>query len=1125
MQRVKAEMQRVKAERKIAALYASKSWRLMRPLRGLGRATRALLRWPLKRYRAHHVQSEEAAFLASKQLHSSERLSVGSSEPISAGDAKHKILLAYQALVPEAVRAIPHRLRGAVRRRPLGGILDYTARHREIAAAEAAMRRKDWLAAAEHWNASIKLSGQGASPAVYAKLSRAYLSLGKLEKAAEAAHGVREKHAMNPMILVAKANIATARQNWSEAIARWQLVIESKRAEASPTDYANLSEAYRKLGEGALAKKALHPALENFPNDSKLRTELARAEMAQGNWDRAVDAWDKALDCLEQTTQGHASARYGKGISKRLADIATYRRQVNQYADRRSRRSQKSAPRVALYTAIVSNYDTLKLPQVLNERVDYIVYADRPLTSGLPYTVRPITYFNADPTRTARYIKTHPHTHLGDYDVAVWIDANICLLEDIYPFVRTFLNSKEPVAGIKHPTRESLLEEAAACIKLGKDDRSVIEDQMNRYRSAGFDCNDLVESNVMMFDLRDERTSRFLNDWWQEIDKGSKRDQLSINYALRNHSITPHALLEPPLTARNHPSFVLVKHGHGDLYDDSLLEALNGCLVNPYSGRSYSEIREKRLGAHKNTNIDVIVCVHNALEDVKTCLASIAASRKSARQHLIIIDDGSETETARFLDDFVKATPWASLHRNETPQGYTKAANKGLAASTGELVIVLNSDTVVTSFWAEKLADAVFSTSGAGIVGPLSNAASYQSIPNHRGSKDQTAINPLPPHVTPEDMNCLCEDWSIEGTLPLVPLIHGFCFGITRETIDRIGYFDEKQFPRGYGEENDYCFRAADAGIGLVVATHTYVFHSKSKSFADEERIGLMKAGSVAFRERHGTARVKRAIESMDKNPLLVKVRENAANVFAERKGSTQTDSSLGDALLSGDYDFLDFGSSEGGSLRLAKSKLGGVRGIGIDRSIEKVRIARAKGFNVIEADALDLHGYPDAVSFVVMNHFLEHLPGTKEAKQCIEAASVVARDFIFIKHPWFDLDGELFRRGLKLYWSDWRGHPNHLTTLELHECISGIQGVDRWAIYGRDRIFDSIHSAVHPVQSPDEQHAWNTNTHPPKPAVEFDFPVYRETVCLIQMAGSMINPDLLLKGFPGLHEIHESSN
>jgi GT2 family glycosyltransferase len=204
--------------------------------------------------------------------------------------------------------------------------------------------------------------------------------------------------------------------------------------------------------------------------------------------------------------------------------------------------------------------------------------------------------------------------------------------------------------------------------------------------------------------------------------------------------------------------------------------------------------------------------------------------------------------------------------------------------STAGFVILLNSDTVVTQSWAEKLADVAYGLPGVGIVGPLSNAASHQSIPEHRSSATQTAVNVLPQGWSPEDVNRLCERWTIVDVLPLVPLIHGFCFGVRRDVIEAIGLFDEERFPRGYGEENDYCFRAADSGFGLAVASHTYVFHAKSRSYDARDRVALMRAGSASLKQMYGNRRVDSAVRSMQEHPLLRRVRALARQDLVEER-------------------------------------------------------------------------------------------------------------------------------------------------------------------------------------------------------------------------------------------------
>ena len=54
---------------------------------------------------------------------------------------------------------------------------------------------------------------------------------------------------------------------------------------------------------------------------------------------------------------------------------------------------------------------------------------------------------------------------------------------------------------------------------------------------------------------------------------------------------------------------------------------------------------------------------------------------------------------------------------------------------------------------------------------------------------------------------------------------------ISRRAIDRVGLFDEETFGRGYGEENDFCMRASNAGMRNVLCDDAYVVHHGGASF------------------------------------------------------------------------------------------------------------------------------------------------------------------------------------------------------------------------------------------------------------------------------------------------------
>ena len=530
---------------------------------------------------------------------------------------------------------------------------------------------------------------------------------------------------------------------------------------------------------------------------------------------------------------------------------------------------------VVIYSAIAGDYDSVVYHEHLMPKADYYLFSDRESDGDFVYKHRPAPYHDEDPTRVARFVKTHPQLLFPGHRIAVWIDGSILVRGDLSDLIRRFEESGLPVGAVPHPSRASVHAEAAACVKRSKDDVRTIEVQIARYRSEGFDCTDLVESGFMMFRLDHPGLRSFLDAWWAEIEAGSRRDQLSFNYAMRKAGTSWFPLTEKPNSVRNHPLLALFQHGSG--------RSTYRFPARPKdTSRSYHDVLAARVERQRHRKVDVIVCVHNALDVVKLCLDSVAASRDPKRHRIVIVNDGSDATTSTWLEKFAAANSNSHLIRHERAGGYTKAANAGLRVMDADLAILLNSDTVVGGRWIEKLLDAAFASAGVGIVGPLSSAASHQSIPDHKSTATQTAINDMPDGYSVADMNFWCERNSPADFVPLVPLVHGFCFGVTRDVVRTIGYFDESNFPFGYGEENDYCFRAATAGFGLAVATHTYVYHKKSQSYQDERRTNLMKAGRKNLREIYGKDRLVRAVRSMESNPHLRTMRQLATALFGK---------------------------------------------------------------------------------------------------------------------------------------------------------------------------------------------------------------------------------------------------
>lgn len=317
------------------------------------------------------------------------------------------------------------------------------------------------------------------------------------------------------------------------------------------------------------------------------------------------------------------------------------------------------------------------------------------------------------------------------------------------------------------------------------------------------------------------------------------------------------------------------------------------------------KINKKLISSHQSH--DVIVCVHNACDDVDACIRSIINYSTSVDK-IIVVDDYSGEKTVNMLASYQRLYPeLIEITRTNEQSGYTKAANIGLKLSRANVKTLLNSDTLVTKGWADKIVARLNADPMIGVLGPLSNAASHQSVPSSAASETQTAVNGLPDGVTAEDINEFCEKESINIQIaPYTPLVHGFCMSITARCLETIGYFDEESFPRGYGEENDFCIRAQDAGFALAVTLDTYIYHSKSKSYPSEQRVKLMNDGWSALVNKHGKRRLQHAIKTMETHPHLIKMRDKVRQKFYKTQIIESTNSKTSSIKSK-----AEFGSSE----------------------------------------------------------------------------------------------------------------------------------------------------------------------------------------------------------------------
>jgi GT2 family glycosyltransferase/glycosyltransferase involved in cell wall biosynthesis/tetratricopeptide (TPR) repeat protein len=240
----------------------------------------------------------------------------------------------------------------------------------------------------------------------------------------------------------------------------------------------------------------------------------------------------------------------------------------------------------------------------------------------------------------------------------------------------------------------------------------------------------------------------------------------------------------------------------------------------------------------------IVIPVHNAHDAVDNCLASVIRHTPLATCRVVVIDDKSTDPRIEALLNRYVGVHGFDILKNDKNLGYTKTINIGIRHADANDVVLLNSDTVVTPGWLEGLRSTAYSAGGIATVTAMSDNAGAFSFP----VRDEKNLKP--DGISYDDYALMLVQGSGRCSPADVPTGSGFCMFIRRSVINEIGVFDEDAFPRGYGEENDFCMRALRAGWRNLITPWAYVFHIRSASFG-AEREKLITAALDVLRKRY----------------------------------------------------------------------------------------------------------------------------------------------------------------------------------------------------------------------------------------------------------------------------------
>lgn len=265
-------------------------------------------------------------------------------------------------------------------------------------------------------------------------------------------------------------------------------------------------------------------------------------------------------------------------------------------------------------------------------------------------------------------------------------------------------------------------------------------------------------------------------------------------------------------------------------------------------------------------NVDIIIPIYNAYEYTEECIKSVLQVTDLTKHTLVLINDKSPDETILpMLQKYQIGNQDKNIVvlEHKENQGFVRTVNEGMKYSQND-VILLNSDTEVTKNWLEKLQNCAYSSPYIATVTPLTNNGTICSVPNFG------IDNELPVNMSLEQYAEMIEKIA-KNRYPELTTGNGFCLYIKRTVIEELGVFDAETFGKGYGEENDFCYRALDHGYTNVLCDNTFIYHKGTQSFKKENltesRAALIEEHMNLLRKKHPIY-VQKTDQFIAHNPL-----------------------------------------------------------------------------------------------------------------------------------------------------------------------------------------------------------------------------------------------------------------
>lgn len=264
--------------------------------------------------------------------------------------------------------------------------------------------------------------------------------------------------------------------------------------------------------------------------------------------------------------------------------------------------------------------------------------------------------------------------------------------------------------------------------------------------------------------------------------------------------------------------------------------------------------------------LSIIIVNHKSAQLICDCVQSIYAQQSTISFEIIVVDnnsqDGSEEKILKMFPEII----WIQMDYNS---GFARANNEGIRKSKGEIVLLLNGDTIIENNAIEKCYDNLYNSEFVACGVQLLHTDRTPQISGNYAMKG--GLNYLLPLPFLGSLFKFCAN-SIGVKKPNVPdatgivevdWINGAFLMVKKEAMAKAGLLDEDFFL--YAEEAEWCHRLKKTGklciygdinvIHLQGKTANEIFNSSGKGYMnlfDRKGRQIMLSNLVRIRKEFG---------------------------------------------------------------------------------------------------------------------------------------------------------------------------------------------------------------------------------------------------------------------------------